>query len=194
MNAADKIDFAKVMVTLGESVSIEPTKEKTALYFKALEHFEILDIKNACLKVAQKIKFHRFPLISDIIDAVQGDQSLLAWTVAKEVAGEVGPQMSVVFEDMPIIHSVIKALGGWQHFCSIPVAKHSYLQKEFQDLYMLYLSRGAHPPQVGGIYPTEDMTMNCYTATLDRLGRVCCKPGAPALRQGIESNGSQIEN
>lgn len=66
-------------------------------------------------------------------------KSLSAWTEIIMTIRYVGHYNSIVFSD-PLIHMVIKEMGGWIFLCQQPERKLFFLQKEFERRYKNYYS------------------------------------------------------
>lgn len=84
-----------------------------------------------------------FPSPADWIKVIEGDtasKSLVAWTEIINSIRHVGHYESVRFSD-PVIHAVIKDMGGWIHLCQLSEHNLIFAQKEFERRYQYYLSK-----------------------------------------------------
>jgi Domain of unknown function (DUF6475) len=81
-----------------------------------------------------------FPSPADWIKAIEGDtesKSLAAWTEIITSIRQVGHYESVMFTD-PLIHSVIRDMGGWIFLCQQSERDLIFSQKEFERRYQNY--------------------------------------------------------
>lgn len=78
-----------------------------------------------------------FPSPADWIKAIEGDtesKSLAAWTEIMSSIRYVGHYESVQFTD-PLIHRVIRDMGGWIYLCQQSERDLIFAQKEFERRY-----------------------------------------------------------
>ncbi|MFZ0219312.1 MAG: DUF6475 domain-containing protein [Candidatus Aquirickettsiella sp.] len=81
-----------------------------------------------------------FPSPADWIKAIEGDtesKSLAAWTEIITTIRQVGHYESVIFTD-PLIHGVIRDMGGWIFLCQQSERDLIFSQKEFERRYQNY--------------------------------------------------------
>jgi hypothetical protein len=62
------------------------------------------------------------------------DQPLAAWQAVREAIRKVGGYESPCFDD-PVIHTVIRELGGWPLVCDTPSSEMHWLEKRFCAAY-----------------------------------------------------------
>jgi hypothetical protein len=81
------------------------------------------------------------PKVADIVRMLQGtptDRAQLAWGKVFNAMGRVGAYSDVVFDD-PVIHAVIRDLGGWPKLCRTNTDDLGYVQHRFQEAYTAYV-------------------------------------------------------
>jgi hypothetical protein len=63
------------------------------------------------------------------------DRAVKAWLAFERAVVANGYIRTVLFDD-PIINATVRALGGWEHCCSMPADEFdTFLQKRFQETY-----------------------------------------------------------
>lgn len=63
------------------------------------------------------------------------DRAVKAWLAFERAVVMNGYARSVTFDD-PVINATVRALGGWEHCCSMPASEFdTFLQKRFQETY-----------------------------------------------------------
>lgn len=101
------------------------------------------------------------PKPADIIRAIEGgskDNSFLAWSKVEQAIGPVGAYQTVVFDD-PIIHLVIRDMGGWITLCQGQAEELKFRGNEFKARYQAYMGKTdipAHPPKLFGLHESEN--------------------------------------
>ena len=76
-----------------------------------------------------------------ILEGGSGDRALLAWSKVDKAVRTVGPYESVVFDD-PLIHSVIRDMGGWIKLGDCGERDFEFRGKEFCTRYRGYAENG----------------------------------------------------
>ena len=121
------------------------------IYWESLQRFDIQDIRRAFSAHVQNPDTGQFlPKPADVVRFLEGSsqtQSLQAWTKVVDTIRNVGGYTSVAFDD-PLIHAVIRDMGGWTKLCEVTVQELPFCAKDFQARYAGYVG---HPP---GQYPT----------------------------------------
>ncbi len=80
------------------------------------------------------------PTPADLIVLLQGDSrryAFKAWSQVVTAVRTVGRYNSVVF-DNPLIHCVIRDMGGWIYLCQQPEKELPFLRHEFEKRYRDY--------------------------------------------------------
>lgn len=141
MKASDKRQFAEYIMGLGEIYQQNVSKQKVALYWQLLAHYDWQDVKNAIEAYLLNPDCGQyFPKPADIVKWLSGNtetQALLAWTKVEEAIRKVGPYQSVVFDDAKI-HAVLADMGGWIKFESVKHNELPFIAKEFRTRYQQY--------------------------------------------------------
>ena len=76
-----------------------------------------------------------------ILEGGSGDRALLAWSKVDKAVRTVGPYESVAFDD-PLIHSVIRDMGGWIQMGDCSDRDFEFRGKEFCTRYRGYAENG----------------------------------------------------
>lgn len=153
--------FAFLMLALAEVFDSGnvPSPAKTEIYFKALVDYSIDSIARAVDEIIKTRIFATFPKPAEIIQAIEGDgneKTILAWGKLDRAVRQIGSYQSVQFDD-PVIHSVVKFLGGWEKICQVTEDEWKWKQKEFERLYLIMAKRGNHPEYLIGITEWQNM-------------------------------------
>jgi Domain of unknown function (DUF6475) len=165
MHKNDFEKFAVLMATLAETFGNSvPGEQKIEIYYRALSDLTIEQIDHAVIELLNtRTITSTFPVPAEIRNAIGGrvdDAALLALDKAEKAVERHGSYRSVIFDD-PVIHMVIRSMGGWPKFCC-PSAygddqEWQWKQKEFVALYKTFSRspRGECPPVLIGIGNTS---------------------------------------
>lgn len=119
MKQTDLREFTGIMDDLAEMLGGDMSPRKYELYFAALSDLDIQDIRTAANHIANTATF--FPKPVDFRNAINGNQdeaAIAAWGKVLKAKSKAGQYQSVKFDD-PVIHSVIKLMGGWGALCRL---------------------------------------------------------------------------
>jgi hypothetical protein len=143
MTKNDRTKFGMLMKALNETFGNSiPTKEKMEVYFRALSDLSIEQIDVAVINLLNSRTITTtFPVPAEIRAAIGVDAksfALIALNKAERAVELHGSYCAVVFDD-PVIHMVIRTMGGWAKFCCPAVygdeQDWQWKQKEFISLY-----------------------------------------------------------
>lgn len=116
------------------------------IWWNALEKLEFDAVKKALeAHVLHPDKGQYMPKPADVMEQLQGStesQALRAWALVAKSIREVGAYESVQFAD-PLIHAVIRDMGGWIALCQGKVSELPFRAREFEKRYQ---SLWNHPP------------------------------------------------
>ena len=198
MIESEKKAFATLMVGLGEYYGKDQSKQVLAIYWKALQRYELSEIDAACsAHIANADTGQWFPKIADIvrlIDGGGGDRALLAWTKVDQAVRSVGTMQTVCFDDA-IINAVISDLGGWPALGVKTEGEWPFVSKEFQQRYRGLVARTgkfAYPPSLPGIADSQNLMKGYGSATPIFIGepekaRAVYEGGSAVRRIGIST-------
>lgn len=99
------------------------------------------------------------------------DRAVKAWLAFERAVVTNGYIRSVTFDD-PVINATVKALGGWEHCCGMPVSEFdTFLQKRFQDTYCSLARCGVSAEQAAPLvgWCDRENVLNGYDAQPPRL-------------------------
>jgi len=119
MTKDDMKEFTEMLDFMAEGLGVDMTAVKYRFYFAALSDIPIADIIKAANYIARTATF--FPKPVDFRNAINGNQdeaAISAWEKVLKGKSKAGQYQSVQFDD-PIIHSVIKLMGGWGALCRL---------------------------------------------------------------------------
>ena len=108
-------EFTKILTGLAAMFDKPLTELLRDMYFGALQDLTIEQINNAGNQLARTATF--FPKPVEFRNAINGNQdeaAIAAWKKVLKAKSKAGQYQSVKFDD-PVIHSVIKLMGGWGH-------------------------------------------------------------------------------
>jgi hypothetical protein len=159
----DVPEFGKVMSGVSEIFDSEkpPSPMKIELYFRALQSLTIEQVKKAAALLVRNRTYSSFPKPGEFIEALpdnqtEEDRPKLAWLKVVDAVENHGAYADVKFDD-PVIHSTIKAMGGWSRLCAMKTAEMPFRQKDFEETYNLVKHKGQHPQLVRGCMDNAKM-------------------------------------
>lgn len=161
MMNSDMPKFATLMISIGELYSQPVTEILIELYWKLLEHYEFVEIKNALEGHMRDADMGQYmPRPAHVIRAIEGShqtRSLKAWTKVIKSMQQVGSYANVAFDDA-IIHAVISDMGGWITVCATSSKELPFLAKDFQERYVDYLYKKpvVYPNYLRGLFATDN--------------------------------------
>lgn len=126
------------------------------LAWLALRRFELPDITGALTRHVTDPDVGQYPpKPADIVRVIEGTRSsrgMVAWSVVERTLRSVGAYETVVFDD-PLIHAVIRDMGGWIELARIEADELPFRAREFERRYQGYALRppADYPRQLTGI-------------------------------------------
>ncbi len=162
MKKDDMPQFALSLAELGEIYAKNISEFLTDIYWKALEGFELQDVKKALrAHIYNPDCGQYFPKPADIIRFIEGSgetKALKAWAVVEKAIHCVGSYQSIAFDD-PLIHAVLEDMGGWVKLCSVKLDEFPFRANEFQKRYMGFLIKKPerHPKYLAGITEIDNV-------------------------------------
>lgn len=148
MSKGSEAAFHELFTGVAELYGQNPSPAVFEIWFNALKRFEIRDIGRAFSVHVQSPDQGRFmPKPADIIRILEGsakETAFAAWTKVYQAIGRVGSYASVVFDD-PIIHRVIRDMGGWVYLCGIAEDEVPFKANDFVARYQGFRSSGEVP-------------------------------------------------
>lgn len=130
-------------------------------WWNALEDLEFEAIKTALEKhVLHPDKGQFMPKPADVMVRLQGStqsQAVRAWALVARAIREVGAYESVQFAD-PLIHAIIRDMGGWIALCHGKVSELPFRAREFEKHYQALWPRppGDCPRQLTGLFEQQN--------------------------------------
>lgn len=145
MLADDKKPFLEWLTLLAESFNRKVSSLLLETYWQCLKVYPFAQVKQAILNTLQNPDRQKWgmPTPADLIVLIQGDShshALNAWGQVVMAIRTVGRYDSVVF-DNPIIHCVIRDMGGWVYLCQQPEKELPFLRHEFEKRYRDYQAK-----------------------------------------------------
>lgn len=141
MEDSNKKEFAAMMYAFGDVYGVEFSKVVLGLWFDALLEYDILQIAEAIRRYMRNPDdTYGKPKPNDLIRLIVGtssDTSSLAWSKFDKALRMVGVYESVCFDD-PIIHQVIRDMGGWISFGDKKEQEWPFLARDFKERYKAY--------------------------------------------------------
>ncbi|MES2141697.1 MAG: DUF6475 domain-containing protein [Pseudomonadota bacterium] len=137
----DKKSFLQCLTLLAESFNRKVSSLLLETYWQGLKAYPFEQVKQAMLSTLQNPdRKWGMPNPGDLIASIQGDSrshALKAWSQVVTAIRMIGRYDSVVF-DNPLIHCVIRDMGGWIYLCQQPEKELPFLRYEFEKRYHDY--------------------------------------------------------
>jgi len=158
MTKDDMKEFTEILDFMAEGLGVDMTEVKYRFYFAALSDLTIEEIKRAANHIARTATF--FPKPVDFRNAINGNQdeaAIIAWEKVQKGKSKAGQYQSVKFDD-PVIHTVIKLMGGWGAVCRLEGHDDEKWQRiDFEKTYKaMQGSNKDHPEYLPGISEIEN--------------------------------------
>jgi len=142
-------EFLAAINGLAEVYNENMSELKLDLYFETLKDYSFEQFKSAIINILKVRVYPSMPKPSEIIECIGGklqDRAVLAWETAIETAQKYDYYFTINFEDS-IINGVIRAMGGWESFSTMPAKEHPFARKQFIELYEAYSRVGRECPE-----------------------------------------------
>lgn len=155
------------------------------VWWQACQPFDMQQVRRALSAHTLHPEKGQFPpKPADLVRELAGtftDRALMAWSRVTRAMSDVGGYASVDFGD-PVIHAVVRELGGWSAICRVPNDEQQFLQKRFCDFFRTYTARGAPdaPLQLQGEHDTTNAALSLDSP--DMAKRLAASP-APVPRR-----------
>lgn len=166
MNNDEKERFAKMWTAAFEMYGKTATTGMLQLVWGSLQRFELSDIQRALTAHINNPESGQFPpKPADIVKYIEGSsetRSMLAWTKVMKAVRSVGSYEDVIFDD-PIIHAVIRDMGGWVDLCSMYDKDVPFKAREFSKRYEGFSINGGvsdYPKSLAGISNSHNAQAN----------------------------------
>ncbi len=141
MQQNDLLKFTTLIISIGELYKQNVSDALIEIYWESLRDYDFNAISQAITSHVKNPENGQFmPKPADIIKFIDGkpeDNALLAWS---KVDYNRNAYESIIFDD-PVIHAVIRDMGGWVQVCSGDVDALPFLKNEFVKRYCGYVSR-----------------------------------------------------
>jgi hypothetical protein len=124
MKTEDKFQFKEMLEASWGLYEKALTKGILNLFWESLKKYDIEEISAALSRHTVNPDNGQFaPKPADIVRYIEGsgdDVSLKAWTKVEEVVRRKGAYVEKLIFDDPIIHAVLRDMGGWAQICASP--------------------------------------------------------------------------
>jgi len=142
MTDDDQKEFLEWLTLLAESYNRKVSNLLIETYWQCLRPYTLAQFKTAIVDTLRNPdrELWRMPIAGELIAVIQGDSRQFAqnsWTQVVHAIKTIGRYDSVVF-DNPIIHCVIRDMGGWVYLCHQPEKTFPSLRKDFIKRYRKY--------------------------------------------------------
>lgn len=153
MQKSDLNEFIDILEDMAIMLGADISMRRYELYFAALADLSIEQIRGAANEIARTATF--FPKPKDFRESINGNQdeaAIAAWEKVLKAKSKAGQYQSVKFDD-PVIHSVIKLMGGWGALCRLEGHDDEKWQRiDFEKTYKAMQGSNAdHPAYLPGI-------------------------------------------
>lgn len=154
----EKERFYSILVGSAEVAGKSLSKHGMILYWNTLRKFDISDVEKAFEKHALNPDGGQFMAKpADIVKYIEGsgdDASMKAWSKVEQTVRRVGAYVQDLIFDDPIIHAVLRDMGGWTQLCQTPTEQDMHFQSiEFCKRYRGYLNNNRldYPSRLTGL-------------------------------------------
>lgn len=137
MNQSSDIGTVPGCVTvLAEAFGKKTSHGMFEAYRLGLRGLSSEQVQAATQSALERCRFMPAPAeLRDMVYLRPEDRAVKAWLAFGAAVTQYGYIASVTFDD-PIINAAIRALGGWQHVCSMPASEFdAFLPKRFEATY-----------------------------------------------------------
>ncbi len=185
MRSTDRAEFGELLTQVLAFYKQDASEFVMDLWWGACKPFELEQVRRALSDHAMHPEKGQFcPRPADLVRELAGtftDRSLMAWSRVTRAMSDVGAYASVDFGD-PVIHAVVRELGGWSAICRVPNDEQQFLQKRFCDFFRTFTARGAPeaPLQLQGEHDATNAALSLESP--DVAKRLAANP-APAARR-----------
>lgn len=156
MKSNEISEFTRVLSSVSSLYNKPMSKAWVALYWAALERFELAEVKRALQAHVNHPDCGQYlPKPADVVRFLQGDsrsQALQAWSRVLSAMRDVGSYTSVIFDD-PVIHAVIQDMGGWVQLCQVREKELPFREQNFIARYVGFVNKPPthYPKQLTGL-------------------------------------------
>lgn len=196
MNKEDVQRFKQVLLATYELIDNRREISELAfgLWLDAMKTYDIKTIQQAFstyIKTPEKGQF--VPKPADIVQIISGtfsENSMQAWSKVVKAISAAGMYATVVFDD-PVIHLVIRDMGGWISLCQTEEDELKFRGHEFSNRYKAYKGAGrlpAYPKKLYGIAESENSAKG--VEHYDKIKFI----GDPSKAQYVLESGANIKS
>ena len=170
----DRKLFLQCLTLLAESFNRKVSSLLLETYWQGLKAYPFAQVKQAMLGTLQNPdRKWGMPNPGDLVALIQGDSrshALQAWSQVVTAIRTIGRYDSVVFDD-PIIHCVIRDMGGWIYLCQQPEKELPFLRHEFEKRYHDYQGKPllSYPRSLKGSLEHENQVQGFLDYTPDPI-------------------------
>lgn len=164
------------------------------IFYEAVKPYGYDAVKNAFsahVKNPDNGQFMPKPAdIVRIIDGTSADNSMQAWSKVVKAIYAAGMYTTVVFDD-PVIHLVIRDMGGWIYLCQTDEDELKFRGHEFSNRYKAYKGAGKlpkYPKKLYGIAESENSAKG--VEHYDKIKLI----GDPSKAQSVLESGANIKS
>lgn len=175
MSQDEKLMFAQIIKIAAELYGKKLSEDLFIIYWELLKPYPLDVIKHALRLHAQNKEIGQFmPKPADLIRVITDNKSTRAkkaWAMVHVAIGAIGAYDSVQFSD-PLIHVIIKEMGGWVSLCRQPEAFLMNYAKEFQQRYVYYVDEKIehYPTHLMGTFERLNQGFNAHNAVPKFIG------------------------
>lgn len=137
--------FTRTMIVVAEYYNRQISDAVILLYWHGLNKYSIEQIETTAQRhMAHPDTGMYFPKIADFVRLLEGgskDNAAIAWSKVESTVKHIGTYRDVVFDD-PIIHAVIRDMGGWIQLGDKTLDEWPFIGNDFKARYAAYRSQG----------------------------------------------------
>jgi hypothetical protein len=145
METSEKTALYKIISDVMAYYKQNASEFTLQVWWEACKGYNLEQVNKALTAHATDPERGQFaPKVADIVRQLSGtatERATVAWGKVYEAMQRVGAYTDVVYDD-PVIHAVIKDMGGWPKMCRTENESLSFVQHRFCETYRAYANRG----------------------------------------------------
>jgi len=136
--------FIETMSMLCDLYNKQVSESVFTLYHNIFKDYTIEQFNKAVEKCVKNRPYNTLPKPAEILEYLEGtqdDKATVAWGEVNDAVNRGGYYKSIEFSDA-ITAACIEEMGGWMQLCCVLEKNWCFSEKQFKDLYRLFLKRG----------------------------------------------------
>ncbi|MDR1351530.1 MAG: DUF6475 domain-containing protein [Zoogloeaceae bacterium] len=148
MNENDEDKFKSLLKGVYDFYGKDLSEFALSIWWRGLKRFDFSAVSLAMSRHLMNSDTGQYlPKPADVMRMLGGrteDRALTAWAKVDKAIRQVGPYLSVAFDD-PLIHRVLHDMGGWIGLAQKTEDEWPFVGREFENRYRGFAMRGETP-------------------------------------------------